>query len=681
MPHFLMRSFLVFLFCLYFYQFSLHAQTLSDYEKAAEEAFEKKDFFNALYFFEIVLKTKNSSTLLEKAADASRFSYNYKKAELYYREAIENKSESQDIFFKYGLALKHNAKYDEAKAAFNDQLRKKERLDSSLIIQINTEIKSCEWAKKAVTQPNDKIQIEILGDNINSEFSDFAPFVDDMGKFHFSSLKFQDKSDKKAGSKKDKISKILVSKNDQSKSTLWTFLSKSDFHYSGLMQDRLSKNWLCTQCEKVSKDSLFCKPVWIYTKNNKFHKQVDIQGLPNNFSHIHSHIYYWNDNRYLIFVSDMPGTLGKNDIWIARFLNDTTVADIQNAGSMVNGVANEASPFIDMKSNKLFFSSESHENLGGYDIFSSSFQKFLDFERPSNLGLPFNSAANDLYYYISPSDTVAYLSSNRVGSRVLTEESCCNDIYKLKWNQVSEKIITDSNDLVIVQKVEKSDKKIQKNTEDKPEQTKKQTDSKTKEIQQINMSFEEITQMLPIQLYFHNDEPDSNTTSFYTSNPYQKQFEYYTQLKQIYFETYASQFSNEVKMSLQKGFDSFFEKDVKGEFTRLQQFLQALKALMEKGYHLELQLKGFTSPRAQTQYNFALAQRRIHSVKNQIKLFEKGFFNKYIESRKLILFELPFGETKSPPYISDQFGDYKNSIYSVGASKERRVELVLLKIL
>ena len=49
------------------------------------------------------------------------------------------------------------------------------------------------------------------------------------------------------------------------------------------------------------------------------------------------------------------------------------------------------------------------------------------------MGVPFNSAANDLYFVINLDDTTGYIASNRDGSRSLTKESCCNDIYQYSY--------------------------------------------------------------------------------------------------------------------------------------------------------------------------------------------------------------------------------------------------------
>lgn len=62
----------------------------------------------------------------------------------------------------------------------------------------------------------------------------------------------------------------------------------------------------------------------------------------------------------------------------------------------------------------LYFSARSSEGLGGYDIYRTRFDqdegKFL---RPENIGLPFNSDADDFMYVIDEENRLAYFATNR----------------------------------------------------------------------------------------------------------------------------------------------------------------------------------------------------------------------------------------------------------------------------
>ncbi|MFQ5447653.1 MAG: hypothetical protein ACE5FF_12040 [Saprospiraceae bacterium] len=100
---------------------------------------------------------------------------------------------------------------------------------------------------------------------------------------------------------------------------------------------------------------------------------------------------------------------------------------------------------------------------------------------------------------------------------------------------------------------------------------------------------------------------------------------------------------------------------------------------LEKGERVEIVIKGYTSPRAKSEYNDRLAQRRISSLRNHFDTYDSGVFQPFLKNGNLVISEAPFGETKASTDVSDDLSDERNSIYSVAAAKERRVEIVEVK--
>ena len=107
--------------------------------------------------------------------------------------------------------------------------------------------------------------------------------------------------------------------------------------------------------------------------------------------------------------------------------------------------------------------------------------------------------------------------------------------------------------------------------------------------------------------------------------------------------------------------------------------MRALKKELELGRSLELAIKGYASPLADTRYNLALGSRRVSSVENELLNYEGGIFRSYVQSGQLIINDISFGEETSPSDVSDQVRDKRNSIFSVRASKERRVQIVRIE--
>ncbi len=91
---------------------------------------------------------------------------------------------------------------------------------------------------------------------------------------------------------------------------------------------------------------------------------------------------------------------------------------------------------------------------------------------------------------------------------------------------------------------------------------------------------------------------------------------------------------------------------------------------------IEVVLQGFASPRAPSTYNDLLSSRRISSVINQFRRYSDGKLIKALNEGRLKIVQEPLGETKAPLYVSDDIADERNSIFSVPASRERRVEII-----
>jgi hypothetical protein len=647
------------------------SQTLNAYEKAADEAFEKQDYYNAVYYYELLLKSREKPAIFYRYGDACRLSHAYKKAEAAYKKVIdsEERSRFEKLNFYYAITLKHNGKYDEA-AKFFEQFSKSGVADEYYQKKAVQELKSCELAKIMVENPDKNISLKRLGDNINTEFSDFGAHQFQDSGLIYSSLRFDRKQlkDEKPDAKR-LISRLQFAKDETSNAKDIAVLNVLHEHSANSCFSPDESRIYFTRCSGENSDSVICKIYFsIFLANDKWSNPIELKGFQNypNNTFTQANIALQEGAEWLYFVSDMPGGKGKNDIWRAKLENDSTVINFENLGAPINTIDHEASPFFYAKENRLYFASQWHLGLGGYDIFYADL-KDGKFSEPVNPGVPLNSAANDFYWAINRDDSTGYFASNRSGSLAITEESCCNDIYKFT---LSEKLFQDSiplpPDTLLI---------VSQNTE-------KDTNSIAKvEIPELSPepNVDDLNKMLPIKLYFHNDEPDSNVTVSYTLKPYSEPYGYYISLQNAYAASHSSQFTGENQTLAVKRVNDFFEKEVKFNYSKMNSFFDSLLVFLAKGEKMEIQIRGFTSPRSYNAYNQALGNRRVMSLKNQILQHKSAAFLPYINSGTFVIKELSFGETQVPAGISDRLNDPRNSIYSVEASRERRVEIVFLK--
>lgn len=104
------------------------------------------------------------------------------------------------------------------------------------------------------------------------------------------------------------------------------------------------------------------------------------------------------DGRKLFFVSNRAGGFGELDIWVSEREKGGDWGPAKNLGPNVNTRFNENTPFITHDGNMLFFSSDGHHGVGGYDIFFVQRQADGKWLTPVNIGYPINTPDDDLFY-------------------------------------------------------------------------------------------------------------------------------------------------------------------------------------------------------------------------------------------------------------------------------------------
>ena len=189
----------------------------------------------------------------------------------------------------------------------------------------------------------------------------------------------------------------------------------------------------------------------------------------------------------------------------------------------------------------------------------------------------------------------------------------------------------------------------------------------------------DIEDYTPVTVYFNNDYPNPRSKSTDSDKIYGNLYNDYLREKVNYIDSYTSKLAGQGKIDARNELDAFFEGDVVGGYDKLKRFMRALKKELELGRSLELAIKGYASPLADTRYNLALGSRRVSSVENELLNYEGGIFRSYVQSGQLIINDISFGEETSPSDVSDQVRDKRNSIFSVRASKERRVQIVRIE--
>lgn len=120
-----------------------------------------------------------------------------------------------------------------------------------------------------------------------------------------------------------------------------------------------------------------------------------------------------SDGKTIYFASNRPGGLGGYDLYRINKLEDGSWSEPINVGAPINTPGNEKSPFIHTDSQTLYFSSEGHKGMGGFDIFYSRHDEKGNWIEPINIGYPINSYDDDLGFFASTDGYHGYYASNR----------------------------------------------------------------------------------------------------------------------------------------------------------------------------------------------------------------------------------------------------------------------------
>ncbi|MBA4323197.1 MAG: hypothetical protein C0408_10310, partial [Odoribacter sp.] len=301
-----------------------------------------------------------------------------------------------DALFELGNAYRINYMFDKAKVAY---LKYEETLlpdDKGNINFIDHQIKVCDNAKVLIGMPVN-FTLENLGNLINDEKSNFNPVISADGKsFAFMvSLKFYDAV---------MFSKLVGGKWSSPINITPDLQSDGDLYISCLSSD--GKMLFLSKDDNFNSDlyySTFDGIKW--TKAVKLNKNINTKGWE-------SHAFISEDAKYLVFSSDRPGGYGGLDIYISRKENGDWGSAV-NLGTEINSAFNEDRPFLINNGKTLFFASQDHNNIGGYDLFRSEMQSNGLWSKPQNLGYPLNTPEDNLFFMPAGSGKSGYISVYR----------------------------------------------------------------------------------------------------------------------------------------------------------------------------------------------------------------------------------------------------------------------------
>ncbi|HIE15604.1 MAG TPA: hypothetical protein EYP69_01635 [Bacteroidales bacterium] len=188
--------------------------------------------------------------------------------------------------------------------------------------------------------------------------------------------------------------------------------------------------------------------------------------------------------------------------------------------------------------------------------------------------------------------------------------------------------------------------------------------------------------MVPLTLYYDNDEPNPKTLDTVTDLDYLTTYNAYLQRINEYKKIFSKGKKGEEKQQAIIAIEDFFQDSIIAGYEQFQKGLHIMQQLLEQGQSIQITIKGFASPLNKSEYNTNLSKRRINCVENYLRKYNNGVFLPYLDTvdskikNKLYIIKNAFGETKAAANISDKRSDLRNSVYSPEAAKERKVQII-----
>ncbi len=391
----------------------------------AKELFSRHNYVQALPMYKELVKQQPKS-----------IEYNLKTAICYLNTSINKaaavpyleficalpKKEEEDQF-NLGKAYQYAYRFDEAIVAYEKCTK---TAKGNLLLQAERQIETCNNAKELIKYPLDVVFIN-LGKQINTEFPDYNPLIPSDESF----LVFTTRRPKGSGMQPEMDgyypSDILIS---VPKDGVWQKPKDIGTQINTPLDEQAVDLTPDGKVMVVYLDHIDSVGNIYYSENNKnqFSKLVKFNSNVNSAFETSGSISSSRD--LLVFASKRADGYGETDLYMMKKLPNGDWALPQILGNQINTKYKEDYPHIGPDGKTLYFASQGHSSMGGFDIFKSIYSEESNtWSSPENLGYPINSPDDELSISFTGDSCYGYLSSSRDGGFGDL------DLYKVKFNK------------------------------------------------------------------------------------------------------------------------------------------------------------------------------------------------------------------------------------------------------
>ncbi|MFH0896275.1 MAG: OmpA family protein [Bacteroidota bacterium] len=317
---------------------------------------------------------------------------------------------SAPVFVYYYLGKSYHINYqiDKAVEYFQKFRGYLTETETDLLKDVDRQIEMCYNAKKMFENPLD-IKIDNLGPSINTKQAEYSPVISKDEK----TIIFTSRRDGSTGGNKDDKGKFYED----------IYIATKDGSGVWEAAKPIGNNINTNRHEASISLSADGKQLFIYKDDGgdgniytSFNKDGNWSvptklNTPVNSKAWETHACLSPDGATLYFVSDREGGYGGRDIYKSEKKGSGEWGPVINLGPAINTAYDEDSPFILPDGVSLYFSSQGHESMGGFDIYSATLSDDGFWGRPENLGYPINTTEDDVFYVPTEDEKHAYYST------------------------------------------------------------------------------------------------------------------------------------------------------------------------------------------------------------------------------------------------------------------------------
>ncbi|MDA3911093.1 MAG: hypothetical protein PF448_07035 [Bacteroidales bacterium] len=340
----------------------------------------------------------------------------YSKSLKFLQKASELDSTVSDfLHFRLGKAYQMNYKFDLALSQylkFRQHLKTFKTTDKVLLELIRYEA-NCKCAKNILKDTLD-YKVKNMGPLINSAFDDYGALVVNDTMYFTSQRIWNENSVTPRGKGYENIYFSCLENCDGKGACIYDkdlAMSNMNKNIAMITFDEKTKLFIVYNNTGELHNSLF------YAKFENNTIQIIAPLLPSVISQFFTYSCCFNKNHTQVFMigvrKDKFEAYNK-EVCYSNFI-DSVWCEPMNIGPVINTPFNEVGLFLSADGNTLYFSSQGHNSIGGYDIFKSELDENGNWSKPVNLGYPINTIYDDCFYWEAEDGSKAYLASNRKG--------------------------------------------------------------------------------------------------------------------------------------------------------------------------------------------------------------------------------------------------------------------------